>query len=184
MPTPPVNPKLKDDAASVTFLDKQLARLKTAIIEMKYKPGRILATWLSEWAQYIEKEPTFAPDSLKAYKRGEIVLMDFGFRIGAEIGGLHYAVIIEKNNNPKAGTVGIVPLQSLKPGETVHPTNVALGTGLIPGNPWGSQAIINQMGFFSKQRIIKPIVSPDKIGYVPATKLDEIENRLKAKCCK
>lgn len=48
------------------------------------------------------------------YKRGSIVQVEFGFRIGNELGGRHYAVVVDKKNDLYSSTVTVVPLSSLK----------------------------------------------------------------------
>ena len=32
-------------------------------------------------------------------------MVDFGFNVGSEFGGRHYAVVLEKNNNPRSGVI-------------------------------------------------------------------------------
>ncbi|MDE6892680.1 MAG: type II toxin-antitoxin system PemK/MazF family toxin, partial [Lachnospiraceae bacterium] len=57
----------------------------------------------------------FSPSSLKSYKRGDIIKIHLGYNIGSEEGGLHYAVIVEKDNSIHNPVITIVPLTSLKP---------------------------------------------------------------------
>ena len=67
-------------------------------------------------------------------KRGEIVKVHLGFNIGSEEGGLHYAVVIEKNNPKSSPVVTVVPLTSIKPStnlERLHSGNVFLGNELF-----------------------------------------------------
>ncbi|MGR5970055.1 type II toxin-antitoxin system PemK/MazF family toxin [Bacillus paranthracis] len=42
-----------------------------------------------------------------------VVHVDFGFNVGAEYGGFHWAVVIQ-NDNKAAHTIVVVPLSSLK----------------------------------------------------------------------
>lgn len=59
------------------------------------------------------------------YKRETVVYVDFGLNIGAELSGPHYAIILDKNDNPTSAKVTVVPLTS-KEGTF----NVPLPTGL------------------------------------------------------
>lgn len=59
-------------------------------------------------------ESRFSPMSLRRYKRGEVVKVHLGFNVGSEEGGLHYAVVIDKNNAKSSPVVTIVPLTSVK----------------------------------------------------------------------
>ncbi len=73
-----------------------------------------LCYWLENWTTFLDFESQFSPSSLKRYKRGEIIKVHLGYNIGSEEGGLHYAVIIEKDNSIHNPVVTIVPLTSIK----------------------------------------------------------------------
>lgn len=73
-----------------------------------------LSYWISDYAGYLKSEKTFLPGKLKRYKRGDIVKVNFGFRLGSELGGRHYCVVLDKDNSPKAPTITVMPLTSLK----------------------------------------------------------------------
>lgn len=73
-----------------------------------------LSYWLEDWTTFLDFESRFSPSSLKRYKRGEIIKVHLGYNIGSEEGGLHYAVIVEKDNSIHNPVVTIVPLTSIK----------------------------------------------------------------------
>lgn len=80
-----------------------------------------LSYWLEDYSNYLSFEDTFMPDKLQRYKRGDIIKVDFGFRVGAEFGGLHYCVVLDNYNPIKATTLTVVPLSSLKkPNDVNH----------------------------------------------------------------
>ncbi|HPK16335.1 MAG: PemK-like protein [Firmicutes bacterium ADurb.Bin248] len=60
-------------------------------------------------------EARFKPAELIRFSRGDIVRVNFGFRIGNELGGNHYAIIIDTRNNKSSGLVTVIPLTSVKP---------------------------------------------------------------------
>lgn len=68
---------------------------------------------------------------MKKYSCGDIISVNFGFRPGAEEGGLHYAVVLD--NNPRSsGVVAVLPLRSRKEKDTVlRPFEVDLGEVLL-----------------------------------------------------
>lgn len=74
-----------------------------------------LCYWIEDWIKFLDFEPNFSPKSLRRYKRGEIIKVHLGFNIGSEEGGLHYAVVLDKNNAKTSPVVTIVPLTSVKP---------------------------------------------------------------------
>ncbi len=93
-----------------------------------------LSYWLEDWTTFLEYEPSFSATKLRRYKRGEIVKVHLGFNIGSEEGGLHYAVVVEKNNAKSSPVVTVVPLTSIKPTtnlERLHSGNVFLGNELF-----------------------------------------------------
>ena len=79
-------------------------------------------------------EPSFAPTSLRRYRRGEIIKVHLGFNVGSEEGGLHYAVVLDKNNSANSPVVTVVPLTSPKPHvdvNSLHKGSVFLGNELF-----------------------------------------------------
>ena len=76
-----------------------------------------LSYWLEDWTTFLDFESRFSPTSLKRYKRGEIIKVHLGYNIGSEEGGLHYAVIVEKDNSIHNPVITIVPLTSIKHGK-------------------------------------------------------------------
>lgn len=78
------------------------------------KKADLLCYWIKDYVRLLGKEREFEPKKLKRYKRGEIVKVHLGFRIGSEEGGLHYAVVLDNDNNLSSPTVTVVPLTSVK----------------------------------------------------------------------
>ncbi len=74
-----------------------------------------LCCWLNDYMRFLEYEPRFNPSRLRRYKRGEIIKAHLGYNIGSEEGGLHYCLVIDKNNSIYSPVITIVPLTSVKP---------------------------------------------------------------------
>ena len=91
------------------------------------KKVNLLSYWFQTYANFLKKELTFDPSKNKSYKRGEIIQADLGFRIGHEQGGLHYAIVIDKNNSNSSDLVTIIPLSSKKETTKSNRFNVDLG---------------------------------------------------------
>lgn len=97
----------------------------------RLKKADLLSYWLESFSQYIRYENSFNPQRLLSYKRGDIIRVNLGFRVGAEFGGLHYAVVLDKNNRHNSNTVTIIPLSSSKKcPEEVHERDLFLGSEL------------------------------------------------------
>ena len=50
----------------------------------------------------------------KRYKRGDVIKVNFGHRIGREHGGLHYAIVLDVKNPLQSNLLTVVPLTSVK----------------------------------------------------------------------
>lgn len=82
--------------------------------EQKAKAEKI-SYWLLAWMTYLEREVNFSPNKMLKYKRGSIVKVHLGFNVGSEEGGLHYAIVIDANNDLNNPVFTIIPLTSVKP---------------------------------------------------------------------
>lgn len=102
--------------------------MKDVVKHMPYKQQHILREWFGVWEQYISFENTFDPKKLVYYKRGDIVLADFGYNVGSELGGKHYAIVIENDNSKANNTVVVIPISSIDPNRTkpLHKSEVYL----------------------------------------------------------
>lgn len=163
-------------------LDKALQNLKNAILTKPPKVQGILTDWINKWSKYIIREQNFDSQYLPYYKRGDVVYVDFGFNIGAEYGGIHYAVVVEINNNKKNGNIIVVPLTSLdknKKIEDIPVTDVYLGDGVISWTNAATVAKPNQIRAVSKMRIVKPVRKQDKKVSLNGEQMTLIDNKLK-----
>lgn len=110
-----------------------LELLKMAIKSRDYDFAVKIFFWIKEWSEFIKDEKTFNYDELISYKRGMVVQANLGFKIGSEQGGLHYCLVVEKDNPKSSRTVMVIPLSSVEPGmeHLVHPKNSYLGAGIF-----------------------------------------------------
>lgn len=94
------------------------------------KKAALISKWINQYANYLNFEEKFDPTRNISYKRGDVVFVNFGFNIGSEFGGEHYAVILDKESYHNSSTVTVIPLSSMKPGKSVHQNDVFLGNEL------------------------------------------------------
>ena len=76
--------------------------------------AKLVAYWIKDYVSYLRREGTFSPKSVPRLKRGSVVVVDFGFRLGAEFGGRHFAVVVDNGNDWTSPIVTVVPMFSLK----------------------------------------------------------------------
>lgn len=97
----------------------------------QYHRSALLTYWLTDYLNYVKREDNFDPRYLKLYNRGDILSVDFGYKLGREFGGRHYAVVIEDSTRT-APNVVVLPLRSFKDKDKngVHYTEINLGNEL------------------------------------------------------
>lgn len=79
------------------------------------KDYKNLSDWIQRYCYHILQEKKFDSSRNCSYKRGQVINVEFGFGLGNEFGGIHYAIVIE--NTPKLrgkGCLTIIPLCSMK----------------------------------------------------------------------
>lgn len=89
----------------------------------------LMSYWIETYSQYIENEKEYDPKRQISYSRGDIIKVNFGFNIGAEYGGLHYAIVIDNKNDHSSPVVTVLPLTSGSEEET-YKTDIYLGNEL------------------------------------------------------
>lgn len=110
------NNKSKNKA--IIHKDNSLNRLDLSILKHieleEYKTSHLLSYWINDFSEYHDEEKNFDTTKLITFKRGNIIKVNLGFNIGNELGGLHYCIVLDKFDNPKNGTLNVIPLTSKK----------------------------------------------------------------------
>lgn len=108
--------ELKNNA--IIHKDKSLNRLDLSFLKhinlKEYKTSNLLAYWINDFSNYHDEEKNFDTTKMISFKRGNIIKVNLGFNIGHELGGLHYCIVLDKFDNPKNGTLNVIPLTSKK----------------------------------------------------------------------
>lgn len=118
-------------AEALGELDDLLNAWKDSPNEADRKRAQILSYWVKSYTGMIRREAEFNPASLPRLTRRQIVNVDFGFRVGSELGGLHYAVVMDKKNSVNGDTVTVVPLGSLKERHRASRNKIILEDGIF-----------------------------------------------------
>lgn len=121
---------IKKKKESIKTLNNLLESYINSTDEKYLKKASIISKWISQYSNYIYFEEHFNPKQNISYSRGDIIFVNFGFNVGAELGGEHYAVVLDKESNHKSSTLTVVPLTSHKPDKNVHPNDLFLGNEL------------------------------------------------------
>lgn len=124
-----------------------------------------IAQWIESWVKYLKIEQVFNPRSIQALKRGSIVYADFGFNVGREYGGLHYAIVLNKTDARSNHLLHVLPLTSVK--ETTDISNLKYFQFLIGNEVF--RLLVNK----ANQKIIELTELYDRFS----KKDDELNNR-------
>lgn len=157
------------------FIKKVLDDIETTIYGLEFKKRGSFVNWLNRYNNYINQEKEYVPkrDNKIRYKRGMVIHVDFGYRVGDEYGGRHWAVVINPNDSIKSGILNVVPLSSIKEGKSAHPIFEA-DLGTIEGlNEKRAKALIAQVTTISKLRI-----SDNQTYKLTSEQLDKIDEKL------
>ncbi len=121
------NEVIQNKKEAIKSLNKMLEKFINDSTGNNLKKANLLSYWIKDYVQMISFEDKFDPKRNISYKRGNIVKVDFGFNIGAEYGGLHYGIVLDKNNAHRSPVVTVIPLTSVKDSKVPHSNSVYLG---------------------------------------------------------
>lgn len=171
--------EIKKNGLDDIFVDKNFNK--------EVKRRNLYFSWVKEHYKYFREENNISKKTnYTKFKRGEVVRLNFGFNVGSEIGGLHYAVVVEKDDSIKDSTIVVVPLSTFrkkqKKAEELYPTEIELGIiEDLCSNRESiySYALIDQIRLISKNRIYEP----SKIKNLPAklktNQMNDIDEKIK-----
>lgn len=117
----------KNKESALQSLDMRIQGLIDNGDPIDLKRADLLSFWIKTYSGYLKQEKTFDPNYLINYRKGDIVKINLGYRIGNEEGGLHFGVVMDVNNSKRSGIITIVPLTSTKPGKVPHKDSVGIG---------------------------------------------------------
>lgn len=107
-------------------IDKSSNQLKSIINKCINPKFKNLDSWVSYQSKMFSKENVIVPTKYMTYKRGTIIYANFGTSIGVELSGYHFAIVLNKSDNPLNGSLTVVPLTSKN-----KKYNLSLGKELI-----------------------------------------------------
>lgn len=78
------------------------------------KKADLISYWIKDYVRFLRSEEEYDPKKNRKYKRGDVIKVHLGFRIGSEEGGLHYCVVLDKIPALSSPVLTVVPLTSVK----------------------------------------------------------------------
>lgn len=121
---------IKNKKSAIQELNKLLEKYINDSSDAHLKKANLIAYWMKDYTQYLKFEENFNPKKYIAYKRGDVIKVSFGFNIGAEYGGLHYAIVLDNHNDHASPVITVIPLTSAKEPSRQSRHDVDLGNEL------------------------------------------------------
>lgn len=86
------------------------------------------------------------------FKRGDVIKADFGVNVGSELSNIHFAIVLNSDDNTSVDNITVLPLTS-KPGyKRLYLGNLL---NMFKNNNKNTYALITQITTISKKKIIK-----------------------------
>lgn len=124
------NKVIKNKKEAIYRLNDLLENYINAGTEDSLKKANLISYWIKDFSRMVSFEKEFDPKKNISYTRGDIVKVNFGFRIGSEHGGLHYAIILDIKNAHSSPIITVIPLSSVKKTTKFTKYNINLGDEL------------------------------------------------------
>lgn len=127
-------PKSKDDIiqhkkAAMRNLNKIFEMFINSPHSKHLKKADLIAYWLETYCGYLETEETFDYTEIMKFERGSIINVNFGFNVGSEHGGLHFAVVLDNDNRQRSPVITVAPLSS-SDGQNTYDRDIFIGNEL------------------------------------------------------
>lgn len=121
---------IQNKKEAIKSLNKLLERFINDSSDKHLKKANLISYWIKDYANFINFEEAFNPTKNIAYKRGNVVKLNFGFNVGSEYGGLHYGIVLDNKNDHNSPVLTVIPLTSIKNSKDIHTNSVDLGNDI------------------------------------------------------
>lgn len=73
-----------------------------------------LGNWLEKESTIFKQEACNEKKNKPNFRRGEIIKVDFGINIGSELSNVHFAIVLNNDDNNNVDNLTVIPLTSKK----------------------------------------------------------------------
>lgn len=165
---------MEDEKTQIEKIDESSTNYKQ-VYRSKRQKFSTLGNWLQKESNIFKKEVSSNRTTFKKFKRGQIVKIDFGINVGAELCYTHFGIVLNKKDSINSDNISVVPITS-KPGKNRFHIGKILHKVYPNSTKYNLDCYINvsQIKTISKCRIFQ-----DKKNYVCDNEiLDKIDVEL------
>lgn len=175
---------IQNKQEAIKSLNKLLEQYINDPAEAHLKKANLISYWIKDYVQLINFEERFDPTKNIAYKRGNVVKLNFGFNIGNEYGGLHYGIVLDNKNAHNSPVLTIIPLTSSDGIKKIHSNSVFLGNELYRALKFKYNTISKTLGdeqqeLYDTLNVLTETITLAKRALKECDNQENIENRKK-----
>ena len=132
-----------------------------------------LGNWLEKESSIFKNEAHNKISNKPNFKRGEIIKVDFGINIGSELSNVHFAIVLNDDDNNSIDNITVLPLTSKKGYKRLYLGNLLKSFNNDNYNK-KTYALITQITTISKKKIFKDSIR----CFCDSDKLEMIDNEI------
>lgn len=122
-----------------------------------YNSKSLKFTWLGNWLEkesaIFKNEADNKNNNKPNFKRGEIIKVDFGINIGSELSNIHFAIVLNNDDNNNVDNITVLPLTSKSGYKRLYLGNLLEPFKNDSRYNKNSYALITQITTISKKKI-------------------------------
>ena len=111
-----------------------------------------LGSWLKKESTVFKNEKYFNDELKPSFERGEIIKVDFGVNMGSELSNVHFAIVLNSDDNEVVDNITVLPLSSKEGYKRLCIGKLKVSN--YPRYDKTSYALITQITTISKSKII------------------------------
>ncbi len=111
-----------------------------------------LGNWLKKQSTMFKNEDIIRYETKPSFIRGEIIKVNFGVNMGSELSDIHFAIVLNSDDNEYVDNITVLPLSSKDGYRRLFLGKLKVSNN-INGNK-GSYGLITQVTTISKTKII------------------------------
>ena len=139
----------------------QIKKIDESVKNYKYayNSKNLKFTWLGNWLEkesaIFKNEDNKKLNNKPNFKRGEIIKVDFGINVGSELSNIHFAIVLNSDDNNNVDNLTVLPLTSKSGYKRLYLGNLLNAFKNDSRYNKDTYALITQITTISKKKIFE-----------------------------